>query len=170
MPTGIDDIIAKANSYLDQVKTKAYCHFLMSENAGRKNVILGIFVTLFSSVVGTAIFTAISKGSTVFWIQVTTGFMSIAAAVLAAFQTFFHFNEISQKHKIAATDYDKVLHMLDIFLLSFLPASDQRDKALAELKSIVEELQKVEESSPSVPDSVYNRVMRKKMSSTGRNK
>jgi hypothetical protein len=158
MSVGIEDIITQANVYLTLAKTKANSHYKMSETASRKNLALGIFVTLFSSVVGTTIFAAISQGSVEPWIQFITGFMSIIAAVLAAFQTFFHFNEISQQNKNAATSYNKIRNLLDLFLLTYLPTSEQRENALTELKSIVGELQKVEDSSPSVPDSVFDKL------------
>jgi len=133
----------------------------MAENAGKKNVQLGIFVTLFSSVVGTAIFAAIAKGDADSWIHYATGFMSMTAAVLSAFQTFFHYTDVSQQNKVAAVKYGKIVSLLDIFLLTFLPESGKRAEALAEFKSISEEFQKVKEDSPTVPDSVYNKVVRK---------
>lgn len=164
----MDDIIAEAKALMIQVKRKAYCHFLMAESAGRKNLTLGIFVTLFSSIVGTTIFTAMAEKDTgprphdtQLWIQIATGLMSLAAAVLAGFQTFFHFNENAQVNKNAATNYEKVGRHLDIFLLTYLPDTGKRTEGLAEYKLIMDELQKVKESSPTVPNVFYNKAVAK---------
>jgi hypothetical protein len=157
----IDDIIANANNYLTQVTMKAHCHFIMAEIADRKRLRLGIFVTLFSSVVGTTIFAAISTGNEPTWIQVATGTMSVAAAVLAAFQTFFHFDEDSRQNRIAAGRYEKIRYAIDSFLLTFTADCTQRDQALAALKAITDDLEKVIEFAPSVPDDVYDKVVRK---------
>jgi len=167
MHNEMDDIIAEAKALMAQAKRKAYCHFLMAESAGSKNLALGVFVTLFSSVVGTAIFTAMANKDTVLWIQVATGLMSLAAAVLSGFQTFFHFNENAQVNKNAATNYEKVCRHLDIFLLTYLPATGHRAEGLAEYKLIVDELQKVKESSPTVPNAVYNKAVAKHPSPNG---
>jgi hypothetical protein len=161
MPNEMDDIIAEAKALMIQVKRKAYCHFLMAESASHKNLTLGIFVTLFSSIVGTTIFTAMAEKDTQLWIQIGTGLMSLAAAVLAGFQTFFHFNENAQVNKNAATNYEKVGRHLDIFLLTYLPDTGKRTEGLAEYKLIMDELQKVKESSPTVPNSVYNKASAK---------
>jgi len=153
-------IIAKANEYLNKASLKARCHFVMSENAGRENLLLGLITAIFSTIVGTTIFAAIAQKSQALWIQIATGFMSVAAAVLAALQTFFRFSELSQQNKTAAVGYDKIKVSLDLFLLTFDPASTQTDQALAALKSITEELEKIEAASPSVPDSVFRKIVK----------
>jgi len=161
MPNEMDDIIAEAKALMTQARRKAYCHFLMAESAGSKNLKLGVFVTLFSTVVGTTIFAAMAEKDNVLWIQLVTGLMSLTAAVLAGFQTFFHFNENALINKTAATSYERVARRLDIFLLTYLPATGHRAEGLAEYKSIEDDLQKVKESSPTVPNAVYNKAVAK---------
>jgi hypothetical protein len=160
-------IIAKASDYRKTANDKAYCHFEMSEGAGKQNLRLGLIATILSTIVGTTIFAAISKhtekeeSTTAVTIQIVTGLMSVTAAVLAALQTFFRLGDVSAQNKAAAVGYEKIKHALDLFLLTYDPASTESDKALAELKAIALDLEKTEDSSPSIPDSVYKKVVKK---------
>jgi hypothetical protein len=161
-------IIAKANDYRKTANDKAYCHFEMSEAASQQNLRLGLIATILSTIVGTTIFAAISKhgekeqSNTAIAIQIVTGLMSVTAAVLAALQTFFRFGDVSAQNKSAAVGYEKIKLTLDIFLLAYDPASTETGKALEELKAVAIELEKVNDSSPSIPDPVYNKIVNKK--------
>lgn len=160
-------IIAKASDYRKTANDKAYCHFEMSEGAGRKNLRLGLIATILSTVVGTTIFATLSKpsdgdqSSTALTIQIITGLLSVTAAVLAALQTFFRLGDVSAQNKAAAVGYEKVKHALDLFLLTYDPAGIETGKALDELKAIALDLEKVSDSSPSIPDSVYHKIVKK---------
>jgi hypothetical protein len=156
-------IIEKATGYHKTASDKAHCHFVMSENAGRENLSMGLLTTIFSTIVGTTIFANLAdKDKTpIHWLQIATGFLSVAAAVLAALQTFFKFSDVSAHNKTAAIGYEKVKLSIDIFLLTYDPGSTQTDQAIAELKAITLDLEKIDDSSPSIPDSVYNKVINK---------
>lgn len=160
-------IIAKASDYRKTANDKAYCHFEMSEAASKQNLRLGLIATILSTIVGTTIFAAISKhgeadkSTTALAIQIVTGLMSVGAAVLAALQTFFRLGDVSAQNKSAAVGYEKIKLSLDIFLLTYDPASTETGKALEELKAVATELEKVNDSSPSIPDPVYNKIVKK---------
>jgi uncharacterized membrane protein len=161
-------IIAKAGDYRKTANDKAYCHFEMSEAAAHQNLRLGLIATILSTIVGTTIFAAIAKhgenvhDTTATTIQIVTGLMSVTAAVLAALQTFFRLGDVSAQNKSAAVGYEKIKLSLDLFLLTYDPASIETGKALDELKAIALDLEKVEDSSPSIPDSVYHKIVKKK--------
>jgi hypothetical protein len=163
MAQSMANIIEKATGYHKTVSNKAHCHFVMSENAGRENLSMGLLTTIFSTIVGTTIFANLAdKDKTpIPWLQIATGFLSVAAAVLAALQTFFKFSDVSTQNKTAATGYEKIKLTIDIFLLTYDPTSTQTDQAIADLKAITQDLEKIDDSSPSIPDSVYNKVVNK---------
>jgi len=164
MPGLIDDIIEDAKKHGDECRQKAHLHFLMSEDAAKKYRTLGFFATLFSSVVGTTIFAALSKGSQnsggtqIQWIQIATGFMSITAAVLAALQTFLLFNQTATDNKVAASAFDKCRLGFELFLLKYPPSTADRVQPLADLEQLLQDLGKAKDSAPSIPDSVFRKA------------
>jgi hypothetical protein len=56
MEQSMANIIQKATDYHKSAGNKAHCHFVMSENAGRQNLSMGLLTTIFSTIVGTTIF------------------------------------------------------------------------------------------------------------------
>jgi hypothetical protein len=153
-------ILQQAESYRRFSQRKCNAHYLLAEKNKHKHTWLGIFVTLFSSIVGTTIFATISNHSTNPAIQIITGFLSVIAAVLSAFLTFFRFSEISQQHKNAASAYETIRHNLDMFLLanSDLTNSDLKQTVLKELEEISVKLDKVAETAPTIPDKIWDAI------------
>lgn len=154
----IDDIIDNAKKHSDECRQKAHLHFLMSEAAAKKYRTLGFFVTLLSSIVGTAIFAALSSGDHAIWIQITTGFISIAAAVLAALQTFLLFNQTATDNKAAASAFDKCRLGFEFFLLKYPPSTADRTQPLADLEVLLDDFGKAKDAAPSIPDSIFRKA------------
>jgi len=155
-------ILEQAEDYRRYAQRKCNAHYVLAEGARKKYVVLGVFVTLFSSIVGTAIFASLAKGTQSVTIQVVTGFLSVAAAVLAAFQTFFRFSDIARQHKDAAASYEAIRHKVDHFLLTYLQADpEERATALQALETVSKELDKVAGGAPTVPDPIYDAVTKK---------
>lgn len=153
-------ILEQAESYRRFAQRKSNAHYVLSEKNKHKQTWLGVFVTLFSTIVGTTIFATITKTTTDKTIQVATGFLSVTAAVLSAFQTFFRFSEISQQHKNAGTAFEGVRHNLDIFLLanSGLNNSDIKQTSLKDLEQISVQLNKISETAPTIPDKIWDKI------------
>lgn len=155
-------ILEQAEDYRRYAQRKCNSHYLLAEGARKKNVLLGFFVILFSSVVGTAIFVSLAKGIQSFPIQVAIGFLSVAAAGFSAFQTFFHFSDIAKQHKDAAASYEAIRHKLDNFLLTYLQAGPKkRAEALQALEAASKEMEEVATGAPTVPDAIYDAVRAK---------
>ena len=72
-------------------------------------------MVVLTSIVATSIFGSISETPPSKTWQVATGFISLAAAVLAALQTFFRFAEQAQMHLAAAANYLKMRRKLTYF-------------------------------------------------------
>jgi hypothetical protein len=156
----MQSILEQADNYRRFAESKSNAHYLLAEKNRHKHTLLGTFVTLFSTIVGTTIFATITKTTTSLTIQIFTGFLSVMAAVLAAFQTFFRFSELSQQHKNAAASYEAIRHKLDLFLLTYSDINDLavKQKALEDFQNITVGIDKIAESSPTIPDKVWDTI------------
>jgi hypothetical protein len=157
------NILETAENYRRFAQRKCNAHYILAVKNKNNHTWLGMFVTLFSSIVGTAIFASITNQSANLVIQIVTGFLSVMSAVLSAFLTFFRFSEISQQHKSAASAYESIRHSLDIFLLanSGTDNSELKQTALKELEEISMKLDKIADIAPTVPNKVWNQVKEK---------
>lgn len=154
------DMLATAEDYRHYAQKKSNAHYRMSERAKAKHNSLGIPVTASTAIVGTAIFATLNSPNQSFWIQVAAGLLSMAAAVLAALQTFFNFSDVATQHKDAAASYEAVRHQLDWFLLSYSSWGEASsfEVPLKELRETAARLDEIAKKAPSVPDSVYDAV------------
>ena len=152
-------ILYQAESSRRFAQRKCNAHYLLAQKNEQKHTLLGIFVTLFSTIVGTTIFATITKTATNFQIQLFTGFLSVIAAVLSAFLTFFRFSEIAQQHKNAASAYIAIRHDLDFFILANTNFGDALPKtALQEFKQITSKRDKVADNAPTIPDALWDSI------------
>ena len=155
-----DRMMVTAEDYRHYAQKKSNAHYRMSETAKARHNQLGIPVTVATTVVGTAIFATINSPTQSIWIQVAAGLLSLAAAVLAALQTFFNFSDVASQHKDAAASYEATRHQLDWFILSNarFQAESNLDEPLKALREIAAGLDEVAKKAPSIPDSVYDAV------------
>jgi hypothetical protein len=112
-----------------------------------------------SFIVGTTIFATLNVPGQYLWIRIVAGLLSLAAAVLAALQTFFNYSDVVVQHKKAAADYEAVLHELDLFILYYESEGESTvEKAIEALKAITDRMDEIAQISQSIPDSIYNIV------------
>ena len=95
------DIEVRAEKYRIRAHRKARAHYLAAKHHSARHKYLGVPVVITTAIVGTTIFVSLSENPSIAW-KITTGLLSITAAILAALQTFFKHAERSEKHKIAA--------------------------------------------------------------------
>ena len=82
----------------------AYAHKIAAEALSKRHVWFGVPVVVLTTIVGTTAFATLNDaGGTHIWIGVFTGVLSVAAAVLAALQTFFSFADNAKGHAIASS-------------------------------------------------------------------
>jgi len=123
-----------------------------------KNIRLGVPVTVFSAVVGTAIFATKNTPHRDAQVQLLAGLLSLAAAVLSALHTFFNFADVAAQHKSAAAEYESVRHDLDAFILELgMPGNAPPiAAALGKLREIGKQLDDIAKRAPTIPDKIYN--------------
>jgi hypothetical protein len=160
----VQDILAQADRYRIRAYRKGRSQFLAAKAAQAKNVWLGVPVVVTTAIVGTTIFATLSERPDIRW-QITTGLLSIAAAVFASLQTFFRYSEAAEKHRSAGSGFGTLYRKFELFLLKFHSATPQdRTKALEDLQSLVDAYNLLEAVSLDVPDSLYDKVVEEQKS------
>jgi hypothetical protein len=82
---------------------------------------------------------------------ITTGALSILAAILSALQTFLKYPEIAQSHKAAKDGYESISRKIDIFKLQAAgPQPIPRSDAEKPLQEIANQLDDLSKSSPII--------------------
>jgi hypothetical protein len=153
----VQDILDRAQQYLDLVINKDNAHYKMAARFGDRHRRLGIPVIITTTFVSTAIFTTLTEETAVGW-RVATGIVSVAAAVLAALQTFFGFAEQAQRHLGSAIGYSSLRRRFEHFLLKFGLEGADRAQALSALDALTQELDKLEATGPPIDEVVYDEV------------
>lgn len=158
--TSTDDVLQRAEAYRELAINKDNSHYAMALRFERRNKILGIPVVVTTAIVSTAIFGTLETKAAIGW-QLATGFVSLAAAVLAALQTFLNYAELAQQHKASARDYSKVRRQLEIFDLRYQSGQAVRDEALKGLTEFAQQLDEMEAREPTISERVYEKIKRR---------
>jgi hypothetical protein len=87
-------------------------HYLAAGRFELRRLILGGFAGGLSAVVGTSVFTTLTKNQSTL-ITLGTGLISIAVAVLAAMQTILRFPEQATNHHSASADFGKIRRFIE---------------------------------------------------------
>lgn len=135
-------------------------HYKLATGLRRKNLALGVPVVIFSSVVGTSLFTTLADPEAVIspMFKIATGSISIVAAILAALQNFLRFGERAERHVVAADWYAAVRRDIEQTLAL---SPEQRGKPEERFNHIRKEMSKIGQQSPEIGDRMWE-VMAKK--------
>ena len=155
-----NDVLDTAAAYRQLAINKDNSHYAMAERFERRNKILGVPVVVTTAVVSTAIFGSLETAPSVGW-KLATGLISVAAAVLAALQTFFNYTDLAQQHKTSARDYSRVRWQLELFQLRQNSAGVTRNEALHDLNGFAQRLDELEAHEPTISDRVYGKTKRR---------
>ena len=156
----MNDLLQTAEDYRFYAQKKSNAHYRMAESAAASGRRFGIPVTIATTIVGTSIFATFSSPHQNVILVITTGLLSLGAAVLSALQTFFNFSETAAQHKAAAAAYEEVRHELDAFLLDNAECEsiEHKKTAIEELRKISLHLDEIAKRVPTTPDKVYDSV------------
>ena len=149
------EVHALLKDWRNRAAAASEAHYVLATRLRRHNLWLGIPVVIFSTVVGTSVFATISEERVATELSVVVGLISVAAAVLAALQTFLRFPERAEKHVTAADWYAALRRDIDQALA--LPATKPQDA----LDRFRKEMSKVGQSSPEIPVELWTRMARK---------
>ncbi len=133
----------------------ATAHYLVANRCRRRNVLLGVPVVVFSTVVGTSLFATLNEASVDSTVRLAIGIISVAAAVLAALQTFLRFAERAERHVIAADWYAAVRRGTSE-VLALPPAA--RQPPTAYLPGVRKEMSKIGQQAPEIGAPLWAKV------------
>lgn len=112
---------------------------------------IGVPASLFAAVVATGVFATISANPAIGW-RILAGIVSLAAAVLAALQTFLRLAERSEQYRETARSYGAYRRSLEQALL-FIPSD--RTSAYNLVNELRSALAEIAQGKPNVPPSIW---------------
>lgn len=140
-----DETDAVLREWHDRAAAARSAHYLLATRMRKRNIGIGVPSVVFSAVVGTSLFATLSEADVPKSLRVAIGLVSLAAAVLAALQTFFGFSQRAERHVIAADWYSAVRRQLEEIIA--LP-SEERDPPKDCLDSVRKEMSKIGQQPP----------------------
>jgi hypothetical protein len=130
-------------------------HYASADRFRLLNYFVGVPAAILSSIVGTALFTGLEKGSPQ---TVVVGLVSIGAAILAALQTFLRFAERASQHATAGDWYSAIRRDIEQHL-HLSPAHRGSPKEC--LDEIRKEMNRVGQNSPELNGHQWSRQARR---------
>ena len=97
----------------EKAKLSRDLHYVASVRLRRWHYWVGIPTIILSASVSTAVFATVEQGPFASHARVMVGVVSVAAAVLAALQTFFRFHERAELHRAAAVGHDSLSRQIE---------------------------------------------------------
>ncbi len=164
----IDDILKDVNKFQSNALLKNKAHYAAArklENYGRN---LSIAVSVLSAIVGTSIFTALSKNTysdkSFDKIRIITGAISVLATALSTLPTIFRFSEKASKHKKSSNDFEFIYNKFASFKLKYAPFKIKatealRKEAIDEFNKIMTLSEAVSKDSPTISESIYKKII-----------
>ncbi len=133
------------------------CHRAHTRSAAfmlGRNRALGIPVVVLTTAAGTTVFATL-ESSPETWLRILVGLVSVTAAVLASLQTFLGYGERAEQHKTAALKYGVIRREIEETLALHATADTLPDGLLESLRK---RWDAVDEESPSLSQSLYDRT------------
>lgn len=142
------------DNWYERVAVTQTAHYISAERFARKSYWLGIPVIALTTLVGTSVFATLQKQPQP-WLQLTVGFASVLAAILASLQTFLGYSQRAEKHRIAGAKYGAVGRELEVLRAS---AESVPNDVIEELR---QRLDTMALESPNNPIWIYQRARAK---------
>lgn len=138
------------------VRVAHKAHIKSAAKADGLNKVFGIPATIFSAIVGTAVFASLGDNPGV-TDKIVVGLLSIASAVFAALQTSLRYNEVAELHRKAAGRYGVIRRELERLIAAY---NDCHPCDCDELQPISSQWAEIEASAPSLSQRLYAGIER----------
>jgi len=113
---------------------------------------LGIPAVALSALVGTSVFATLTEPAEP-WLQILTGMVSVAAAVLAALQTFLRSAEVAAEHRMASRNFGALRrHIGQVGAVGGTPRGD----LVEAIECIRTRYDEVSAATPNVPSKIFD--------------
>jgi hypothetical protein len=108
-------VLALMREWQERASISQDAHYVIATRLSSYNLVFGVPVVVFSTVVGTSVFATLQENVSVGW-RIGVGIVSVIAAVLASLQTFLRFQERAEKHRAAAEHWAAIRREIDQML------------------------------------------------------
>jgi hypothetical protein len=150
------DLQKTAAGYRQLAIHKDNAHYAMAQSLEHRHKLLGVPVIVTTTVVSAAIFSTLEAQAALGW-KVATGFVSVAASVLAALQTFFNFADQAERHQVSARGYSQIRRRFEFFDVRYR-LNDEFHDAYRELGELALQMDDLEAHEPTISDKVYDEI------------
>lgn len=150
-----DSAEALLKDWRQRMAAASEAHYKLASRLRRKNLMLGVPVVTFSTIVGTSLFASLADPEAGIppAFKIAIGSISVAAAILSALQTFLRFGERAEQHAVAAESYAGVRRDIEEVLAL---SAKERGTPKSCFDRIRKEMSKVGQHSPEIGDLLWN--------------
>jgi hypothetical protein len=142
--------------WMRRLRRAQVAHYKAATHFERLHYWIGVPVVILSTLVGTSVFATLQKDAGTS-MKVAIGTASITAAIMAALQTFLRYAERAERHRATAIKYGALKQTME--LKGFLYNTPEQVKIFEDfLYSKLETWNRLNEDSPTLPKSIYDRV------------
>lgn len=134
-----------------RVSVTQAAHYYSAGDFGSRKYFLGVPTVILTTLVGTSVFAALQE-QLAYWVQISVGLASVAAALLSGLQTFLGDAERSEKHRTAAAQYGALGRELECCLSKGSEISEEQ------LSNLRHSLNKLAIESPNIPLKTYRKA------------
>jgi len=158
-----NDIESHLEHFRKRAHRKSRAHYLASKSLSRRHIWFGVPIIFLTTVVGSSAVSELSQIDSFFSYRIL-GYLSLLAAVLSAFQTFFGFSSLSVKHKTTAGQYNSLYRKMTLVRTKHLSGEYDRKIILKEIEAIQKQWDSIELKAIDVPDRFYDRAKSEQLS------
>lgn len=136
--------------WLTGIKVAQISHLRATDHYNRTGRLLGLLVTIASTLVSTSIFSNLSTNSNTL-ILIATGVISMFSAIVSGLQTFLNYPELATKHRQASLRYSHLRRHVEEILIS-TPNSTDLQAVFKEVRTL---WCQIEDESPDIPKQFH---------------
>lgn len=138
-------------TWLNGVTIAHVAHCKLSADYKQRGRMLGLIVTIISTIVGTSIFGAINLSNNQLVLAIA-GLISVMAAILSGVNTFLNYSDLTSAHYDASKKYGKLRRQIEK-IKACTNDSNSLDQAIKDIKAQWDALN---EETPVIPERSYN--------------
>jgi hypothetical protein len=154
-----------AANYFRYSAVMSNAHYDMAEIYRLRHRRFGIVVVAVTSIAGAAALVSLAKLANPSFENLTKigiALLSLLATVLAALQTFLGFSDLQNQHKRSGDGYSIARREIESLVMKYPNATGVTgEKGTNEFDSVKKILDDLDNTSPTIPDTVYNRAAAK---------
>lgn len=129
-------------------------HDRAARSSDRNRLWIGGAAAILSAVVGTTVFGALERETSI-TVRAIVGAVSIIAAILTGLSGFLNLSERTEKHRMAGVRYKIAVRDLERLLSAPLTALTRDSQPILEIQKKLDDL---EETAPVMPERIFDRV------------